>query len=267
MQKVRGSNNDFHDTAFKRCSRCKICAYCSKECQRKDFKFHKYFCKVITGTRIKILHRISECALYFGEEEVIAAIDNHNLLQFGCPWDTQDTRIRFFYYTLLRHTLINVLLKEAFGRKGAGDVRINELAIDVAILHYNDLFKLDKFDTNCSLGRPSKKAQLMNLYLHTGRLQECYDLCKFYAREGRFYYPYVSDDFQDNVVLPDMENEDVAEFCSAIELNNESFPWDALNHLYLTKYLLHMNMEKLIFLNEKFLDHPLSNKRRTTATT
>jgi len=70
-----------------------------------------------------------------------------------------------------------------------------------------------------------------------------------------FTIHYVSDGFQDKVVPPDMENEDVAEFCSAIELNNESFPWDALNHLYLTKYLLHMNMEKLIFLNDEFLDN------------
>ena len=35
------------DTAFefKRCGRCKIVRYCSPECQKKDWEFHKKSCK------------------------------------------------------------------------------------------------------------------------------------------------------------------------------------------------------------------------------
>mmetsp|Transcript_1938 Transcript_1938/g.2863 ORF Transcript_1938/g.2863 Transcript_1938/m.2863 type:complete len:100 (+) Transcript_1938:990-1289(+) len=35
---------------FRNCSRCKRIAYCSKECQRADWKRHKEECAVVSGT-------------------------------------------------------------------------------------------------------------------------------------------------------------------------------------------------------------------------
>jgi hypothetical protein len=92
-------------------------------------------------------------------------------------------------YLFRRQRLIKVLISEGLAR-----TMINELAFEIAINECKHLFILDKYDSYCSRadGMLPKKESLMNLFLFTGRYQELYDLCCFYARIGGKYFSHYS---------------------------------------------------------------------------
>ena len=48
------------DSASKRCSKCKSEFYCSKNCQKTDWPFHKQFCNELAGYIEKWIKRRSD---------------------------------------------------------------------------------------------------------------------------------------------------------------------------------------------------------------
>jgi hypothetical protein len=53
MTSCRGCNNRFARHQMKRCSRCEAPLYCSKPCQKNDWKNHKTYCQPIDKTSQK----------------------------------------------------------------------------------------------------------------------------------------------------------------------------------------------------------------------
>ena len=47
-----GATEAKENAKLMKCARCKLVSYCSKECQRKDWKSHKTFCKAVTSAQM-----------------------------------------------------------------------------------------------------------------------------------------------------------------------------------------------------------------------
>ena len=141
-------------------------------------------------------------------------------------------------YFFSRQCLIEVLISEGLAR-----TMINELAFEIAINECKHLFTLDKYDSNCSRGDGmlSKKESLMNLFLFTGRYQELYDLCCFYARIGDKYFSHYSQSSHNRLLKQNVTKS----FFLNNNLHHESFPVTALNHMHIMKLVMHENMEAL----------------------
>jgi len=95
----------------------------------------------------------------------------------------------------------------------------------------------------------------VRLLIPQGRFQECYDLCKFFAKNGDSYYEFIDEDFHEGVTMPNLVDQDLSEPISEIKLNHESFCASAITAIYYMKYWLHLNTEKLCLINDAFLDN------------
>jgi len=110
-------------------------------------------------------------------------LSTHNLSMQLAKDQSPVGKITFF----LRQELIEQLIDEGIARADSNGKMIrNELALNTAIFHCEQLFILDKDDSYHShvVGLLSRKEILMNLYLITGRYQELYNTCCFYASKG-----------------------------------------------------------------------------------
>ena len=158
-------------------------------------------------------------------------------------------------YFLLRQKLIEQLIREGIARTdGNGKMKQNELALNIAIFHCQQLFTIDKYDSYYShvVGLIPRKETLMNLYLFTGRYQELYNLCCFYASKGEhtIHTPYRQG--FNNI----LDKEDIFKsfFDGNIRsIHHASFPAVALNHMCLLKQVMHEIMKVLIWVDSQFL--------------
>ena len=230
---------------------CKSCVYCSEECKAIDSTVHAPRCSIIQAKT----KSVSEWALRFDQylefEDMYQEDYPENLFEFGvdrhdrrlCPHETTT------YFTH-RQALIEELVKEGFTRAADDDdddsctEKTNHLALDIAVMHCRDMLVLDKFDSFFSRtdGLVPKKELLMNLCLFTGRYQEVYDLCCFYARNGDRYFPHSSKKYIGSIQSPNTASrEDVTKsFFQSNSLHHESFPLAALNHMVCIYNVEHM---------------------------
>jgi len=196
--------------------------------------------------------------VYF--DESLENVLDENLFEFGvrefdrgiCPSIARA-------YFLSRQRLIEVLVKEGLARAGChGTIMPNEMALDAALFECVNLFFLDKYDSDYSRvdGLLPKKEILMNLYLFTGRYQQLYNLCCFYARSGEKYFSHYSQSYINQIGSPNqLSKQDITNsFFLDNNLHHESFPVAALNHMYILKQMLHENMEVLSWINSHFLN-------------
>jgi hypothetical protein len=171
---------------------CGICVYCSEECKQEDYSQHQAQCYDIVDT----IHAIYEHIRY-DETNVEAFVTNVEAFVGPYGRDSFDTQSEYAIgegskscwkdYFLLRQELIEQLIDEGIARADSNGKMIrNELALNTAIFHCEQLFILDKDDSYHShvVGLLSRKEILMNLYLITGRYQELYNTCCFYASKG-----------------------------------------------------------------------------------
>jgi hypothetical protein len=158
-------------------------------------------------------------------------------------------------YFLLRQKLIEQLIREGIARTdGNGKMKQNELALNIAIFHCQQLFTIDKDDSYYSqvVGLIPRKETLMNLYLFTGRYKELYDICCFYVRKGEhtIHTPYRQG-------LNDLlGTEDISKSFfdgNMRQIHHASFPAVALNHMYLLKQMMHEIMKVLSRADKQFL--------------
>jgi hypothetical protein len=146
------------------------------------------------------------------------------------------------------------MINEGIARTdGNGKTIQNELALNTAIFHCQQLFKIDKYDSYYSHveGLIPRKEILMNLYLITGRYQELYNTCCFYTYNGEQTNnsPYRmsnnllnKEDMSKSFLNGNMRN-----------IHHASFPAVALNHMYLLKKMMHEIMKVLIWVDSQFL--------------
>ena len=84
---------------IKRCSKCQILNYCSKECQTEHWrKIQKYHCGFLAGTKTQSNVRHSaDCCQYCIKENMISEKMNRNIENryLGCPWYMND-KVRKF---------------------------------------------------------------------------------------------------------------------------------------------------------------------------
>ena len=231
---------------FKRCSRCKSCVYCSKECQKQDWSIHKRICKCIDHQTNKILNCGMHVEAHFEIMLEVREFDEEryeNLHEYGIS-DKVLVDIGHDYIHE-RRELIPLLFLEAECRK-----RTNLLAIDLVILHLQDIFHNDKYDT---MGH---KEQLMRLLMRLDRFQECYDLCKFFAKNGESYYDkFLDSNFHRQITRPNLVGQDLTEPVGDIDLNHDCFCPSAVTGIYYIKYWLHLNTVKLRWINTNCLDN------------
>jgi hypothetical protein len=169
---------------------CGICVYCSEECSQEDYSQHQSRCDDIVDTIEMIYDSISLNLEGFDESNVkafVGLVDSSRRDYF----DTQSeyamgegSKSCWKDYFLLRQQLIEQLINEGIARTDRNGKTIqNELALNTAIFHCQQLFKIDKYDSYYSHveGLIPRKEILMNLYLITGRYQELYNTCCFYT--------------------------------------------------------------------------------------
>ena len=229
---------------------------CSKECRRGDYSQHKARCDDIVET----IKMIDEKVI------IVEGRGRSNVEKFVGPYgrDYFDTVSVYAIgegsegcwkdYFLLRQQLIEQLIDEGIARTdGNGDMKQNEFALNIAIFYCQQLFTIDKDDSYHShvVGLIPRKETLMNLYLFTGRYQELYDICCFYASKGEhtIHTPY-----RQGVNI--LEKEDIFKsfFDGNIRsIHHASFPAVALNHMYLLNQVMHEIMIVLIWVDSQFL--------------
>ena len=164
---------------------CSSCVYCSEKCRRDDRLEHGARCDNIVKTFTAIQSQVP--LLTDTVEAFVGLVDSSGRDYF----DTQSeyaigegSKSCWKDYFLLRQQLIEQLINEGIARTdGNGKTIQNELALNTAIFHCQQLFKIDKYDSYYSHveGLIPRKEILMNLYLITGRYQELYNTCCFYT--------------------------------------------------------------------------------------
>jgi len=189
-----------------------------------------------------------------------AVPENERLLN---PWEVKE-------YFIAREDLIKLLIQEAF--IGVQTRRkINALALDIALLQCKDLFHLDKFDSNYarSDGLSPKKEYLLNLLLFTGRYEEHYNVCCYYAQRGEQFYPppdtLSTFDVSIGMGRSGIKSVNEADGDNAVDITSSyfyeydlhyrHFPRLSASHMFINKYTLHMNMENLRLLRINALDN------------
>jgi endogenous inhibitor of DNA gyrase (YacG/DUF329 family) len=75
-------NNCFASKPVKHCSRCHFFAYCCKECQQNDWKYHKKECKHIANDDVKmdLLSHLTESANYSVSDILLTARGHWNIV-------------------------------------------------------------------------------------------------------------------------------------------------------------------------------------------
>jgi hypothetical protein len=242
---------------------CGVCIYCSEKCQREDSSQHQARCDDI----VKAMKRIYKKFILFAErgrsniEEFVGPYGRGHFDTLSVYGMGEGSESCWKDYFLLRQQLIEELIMEGIARTdGNGKMKQNEVALNTAIYHCQQLFTIDKDDSYYShvVGLIPRKETLMNLYLFTGRYQELYDLCCFYVRKGEhtIHTPYrqgfdllgtrdISKSFFDGNMRQIPEN--------MLQIHHASFPAVALTHMYLLKQVMHEIMKVLIWADKQFL--------------
>ena len=263
-----GNRTSYYDVC--KCA-CRICDYCSEECSQEDYPQHKARCDDIRDTKKMIYDHIRVESrgrlVERPHKSHVKAFVGLFVDSYGCDFfDTQSeyaigegSKSCWKDYFLLRQRLIEQLLEEGIARTdGDGKMKQNELALNAAISHCEQLFIIDKYDSYYSHveGLIPRKEILMNLYLITGRFQELYDTCCFYTYNGeqttclpyRHHYQYGLNWARDA--------EDISKSFfdgNMRQIHHASFPAVALNHMYLLKQVMHEIMKVLIWVDSQFL--------------
>ena len=165
-------------------------------------------------------------------------------------------------YFIARENLIKELINEAM----IGE-HINNLALDIALMQCKDSFRLDKFDTYYAReeGLSPKKEYLLSLLLFTGKFDEHYNVCCYYMQAGEqfLYHPesaYEFDPYPLNIIPVTRANsatraDMTGSFFDVHSLYHGHFPHLSLNHMYINRYIVHMNTENLRLLQSNVLDN------------
>ena len=155
-------------------------------------------------------------------------------------------------YFTAREELIRALVHEAFSVE-----RTNTLALDIALLQCKDLFHLDKFDSNYARkeGLSPKKEYLLNLLLFTGRYEEHYTVCCYYATMGEQFVHTPPNEITASVMKWEGEGDISGTFFYEHSIYHRHFPFLSLTHIFILKYILHLNMENLRLLHLNVLDN------------
>ena len=158
-------------------------------------------------------------------------------------------------YLQRRMSLIKMLVREGSGKGDSnintGVMRENNYALDSAILQCKDSLLLQRGDDDLILN---------NLYLLTGRFQEAYDLSCYFIRKGTIrlndpdLHPIRNDCMTHRNMKKSYFKED-AVGGSKFVVNFDQCHWTAICQMYLTLYMLHMEIEKLLMINSNFLDN------------
>ena len=258
-----GNRTSYYDVCT--CA-CGVCVYCSEECSQEDYSQHKARCDDIVDTIDMIYEHIPLNLEGFDESNVKAFVglfmDSYGRGFFYSQSEYaigEGSKSCWKDYFLLRQRLIEQLLEEGIARTdGDGKMKQNELALNAAISHCEQLFIIDKYDSYYSHveGLIPRKEILMNLYLITGRFQELYDTCCFYTYNGeqttclpyQHHYQYGLNWARDA--------EDISKSFfdgNMRQIHHASFPAVALNHMYLLKQVMHEIMKVLIWVDSQFL--------------
>ena len=250
-------------STYLRCSRCKSAIYCSRNCQKHDFKQHKSLCKKIHEAQNDIQEG-AESLLSFNISD--GMIGNLYLfgdypsreLRFQDMTEAYESEVKF--YIQYRVVLMDLLLEEAKCRSSG---RINYFVYDHVILHAENLLMLDKYDYISSFLCPGHciKPYLLQALLCSNQLEKCHALVCHYVKEGQKYFPFSMEGASEyHEAIPNSIKEILEkskpDMTKPLETYHpESFPYTAMNYLYALKYMLHMTMEKLDFIKENFLDN------------
>ena len=262
-RKICPLSNTQECSTYLRCSRCKSTIYCSRNCQKHDFKQHKSLCKKIHKVQNDIQEG-AESLLSFNISDGMIG----NLYLFG---DFPSRELRFQdiseayesevkFYIQYRVVLMDLLLEEATCRSSG---RINYFAYDHVILHAENVLMLDKYDYISSFLCPGHciKPYLLQGLLCSNQFEKCYALVCHYVKEGQKYFPFSMEGAKEyHEAIPNSIEEILEkskpDMTKPIETYNpESFSYTAMNYLYALKYMLHMTMEKLKIIQTNFLDN------------
>ena len=244
---------------------CKCRVYCSEICAQYDsHKLHtSHNCQTIRDKSDEILANLANFNLRgdgFDIHEYLTNTNSGNMYEFSMGGDdswlySSDIKA---YFTA-REDLVKLLIRDAFG-----DEHVNTLALDIALMQIKDMFHLDKLDSNYARedGLSPKKEYLLSLLLFMGKYEEHYNVCCYYAKMGEqfLYWPgtvYNKDHHPYNII-PATRAEGAnmtSSFFDKHNLHRRHFPRLSLNHMYLNKYILHMNMENLRLLHSNVMDN------------
>ena len=235
---------------------CRCRVYC-KACWATKEPTHQ--CAVILGKTQEVLDKL----LLFGSwgfdvHDYLISEAPGNIYEFSLEGRELD-RDEVKEYFKAREDLIKLLIDDAFRCSN-----INTLALDIALMQCKDLFHLDKVDSNYfrEEGISPKKEYLMSLLLFMGKFEEHYNVCCYYAQYGeQFFHSIYWHTDNPLGIYPVTEAKEKFEAdmtCSFFEdysLHHNHFPRLALNHMFIHKYVLHMNMENLRLIHVNFLDN------------
>jgi len=236
--------------------------YCSMNCMNDSYRQHK---QGFIGIARKV-HEIQEklntfTGFGFDIHDYISA-NLGNMYEFNVePHDRVLAENNVKEYFKLREDLVKLLIQDAF----AGD-RTNTLALDIALLQIKDMFQLDILDSNYLRkdGLSPKKEYLLSLLLFIGRFEEHYNVSVYYARRGEQFLtnPDMLSPYDDSIGTNFIKKpfvssgEDItSSYFDEDSVYYRHFPRLSMNHMFINKFTLHMNMESLRLLRINALDN------------
>ncbi|XP_066921083.1 uncharacterized protein [Clytia hemisphaerica] len=212
-------SNCSKDDAQNRCSRCTAVRYCSKECQKAHWDWHKVACKHI---RKKIVSVEKEMAKLEGR---------------GKSW---------------RITKMQPYLKERFdlaiGFQFCGEKNDSRLALELCLEHLIDILMFNRGDHS------SCWAHIPGMLFLLDEPQEAYDYLKWWqVLHNDGYYDHTKFELPSGDKL---KNENIFEDLSELNLSKKHVPW--LVSMYMVKYKILRKIEKDKISYESFLlgTHP-----------
>lgn len=262
-------------------SKCRV--FCSIDCRDNDncMREARLFNLAVANYSGAIQMKLNAFTTFTGIDihDFMVNDEPQNMYEFAVPENERLLNPREVKeYFIAREDLIKYLIDEAFVevkrvKRWANKVggKINTLALDIALLQCKDLFHLDKFDSNYarSEGLSPKKEYLLSLLLFTGRYEEHYNVCCYYAQRGEQFYPPPDTispfDVSIGMGRSGIKSVNEADGDNAIDvtdsyfyeynLHYRQFPRLSASHMFINKYTLHMNMENLRLLRYNTLDN------------
>ena len=236
--------------------------YCSMNCMNDGYRQHKQGFIDIARKVHEIQEKLNTFSGFgFDIHDYISAKPG-NMYEFNVePQDRVLAVNHVKKYFKLREDLIKLLIQDAF----AGD-KTNKLSLDIALLQIKDMFQLDILDSNYLRkdGLSPKKEYLLSLLLFTGRYEDHYNVSVYYARRGEQFLtnpdmlsPYddsIGNNFIEKPLV--LSREDItSSYFDEDNVYYRHFPRLSMNHMFINKFTLHMNMENLRLLRINALDN------------
>ena len=221
---------------------CKCRTYCSHGCKGKDCRHHSHTCKKFLCLAESIRSKSRE---FQREHDIRHLFQRHA----PPPWSEKKTHDERTVYFDERERLINDLIEE-------GETNQNRLATDIAIHQCRELVVLKRHPT-----------MLLNMYLSLGKLEEVYDLSCYCGLT--YHSPWsTASGLTDNELSVIWERKvphfDITKSCFKRNKWGEgNIPFaanvkihqNALVHIFLVKYMLHVTMNNLLTINRHFMDN------------